>query len=343
MDSSRSRKRSLASQSIDLSAPSTSGSPTEDEQGTLAPRTRTGRYRPHAFFDNPPSPSASGTSTPTSPLPGFKGAKHGKTSPYSGQPGDSDIGEHSKYHHQGHNSSSQVIEREIGPEARIAFAHFGYIYALHMIPRPNGGAWLVSGSGDSDIKIWQCSRGGGLSLIRTFPDLSGAVHSFAFRDALLFAGMQEGQIGVWDLETSACIRKIEVNDSDVLCMSVLGEDLYAGKADGKVFRTDGKFNSTAGWKAHKGIVLSSTIVPASQGLGGWELITAGNDSYVKVSVLLDSNGLALISTQIWSIISSKESSLPGESGVEGESDSMLHALAKLVAVPTVSDETHRER
>jgi di- and tripeptidase len=32
-----------------------------------------------------------------------------------------------------------------------------------------------------------------------------------------------------------------------------------------------------------------------------------------------------------------------EVAVEGEGDVMLYALSKLVAVPTISDEAHRER
>ena len=202
---------------------------------------RTGRYKPHRFFDNPPT---SGTSTPR-------------------------------------EVNSAVEEIEITPESRLAFAHYGYVYALCLIPRPDG-AWLVSGSGDSDVKIWSTRSQGGLKLIKTFNNLNGAVHSFAIRDSLLYAGLQEGEIVVWDLETNSCIRSIEAHVADVLTMSVLGQDVYTAAADGRVLRVDDSFDCTAAWSAHSGIILSSTIVKARD---SWELITAGNDSFVKVCLL----------------------------------------------------------
>ena len=220
---------------------------------------------------------------------------------------------------------STVIEFEVAVDARQAFSHYGYIYALHLIPRPDGTAWLASGSGDSDIKIWKAEPGGGLTLMSTFSKLAGAVLSFAVRDTLLFAGLQDGQIAVWDLETGACIRTIEAHSADVLSMSVLGEDVYTAAADGRVLRFDGQFDCTAAWRAHSGIAMSSAIIEA-QHEHGWELMTAGNDSYVK----------------IWSIYAPESAASPTEALAEAEGDIMLYALSKLVAIPTVSDDVHRE-
>lgn len=166
-------------------------------------------------------------------------------------------------------------------DSRIAFAHYGYIYALHTVNRPDGSNWLISGSGDSDVKIWHCQPQGGLQFLRGFDSLAGAVLSLAFRDSLLYVGLQDGGIIVWDLETGACIRTIDAHEADVLAMSVLGGDTYTAAADGRVLRVNEEFDCTAAFKAHSGIILSSTII---QGLrDGWELITAGNDSFVKVS------------------------------------------------------------
>jgi di- and tripeptidase len=166
----------------------------------------------------------------------------------------------------------------------MSFAHYGYVYALHMTIRPDGSRWLISGSGDSDVKIWQCLPGGGLHHLRNFSGLTGAVLSFAVRDSLLFAGLQDGEIVVWDLETGACIRTIEAHDSDVLTMAVLGSEVYTAAADGRVIRVNEEFDATAAFRAHSGIILSSTIVEGTK--DGWELITAGNDSYVKVICLV---------------------------------------------------------
>lgn len=176
---------------------------------------------------------------------------------------------------------SSVVELEVTSGARIAFAHYGYVYAMHIIPRDDGTSWLVSGSGDSDVKIWLAEPGGGLALLRTFDDLNGAVLSFAVRDSLLYAGMQDGGIVIWDLETGACIRTIEAHHADVMAMAVLGNDVYTAAADGQVLRVNDEFDCTAVFRAHNGIILSSIVVKGVQ--DGWELITAGNDSYVKVS------------------------------------------------------------
>jgi di- and tripeptidase len=174
------------------------------------------------------------------------------------------------------------MEIEITVESRLAFAHYGYIYALATVSRPDGSVWLISGSGDCDVKIWLAHPQGGLQLIRHFTGLQGAVHSFAVRDSLLYAGQQDGEIKVWDLETSACIRSIQAHEADVLTMSVLGQDVYTAAADGQVLRVDERFDCTASWRAHSGIILSSTLVDGKE-KGRWELITAGNDSYIKVS------------------------------------------------------------
>ena len=47
--------------------------------------------------------------------------------------------------------------------------------------------------------------------------------------------------------------------------------------------------------------------------------------------------------QIWAVAEPSTNTSSGEIEVEGEGDTMLYALSKLVAVPTVSDEVHRER
>ena len=173
-----------------------------------------------------------------------------------------------------------VDELEVNAEDRMCFAHYGYVYALHMITRQQGPRWLVSGSGDSDVKIWLCLPGGGLRLLREFNGLSGGVLSFAVRDSLLFAGLQDGQIVVWDLETGACIRTIEAHESDVMTMSVLGSEVYTAGADGRVIRVNEQFRLHRGVQSAFGIILDSTIVEGTK--RGWELVTAGNDSYVKV-------------------------------------------------------------
>ncbi|WVF72590.1 hypothetical protein IAT40_007408 [Kwoniella sp. CBS 6097] len=295
--------------------------PVARPSGNGGPSQRTGRYKPSKFFDNPPSGacSASGTSTPRSPAIGGATPIGNRKEMFS----SADLDKLSLNERAEHPAT----ELEIGADSRIAFAHYGYIYALEMITRPDGKKWLVSGSGDSDVKIWECELGGGLTLVREFDNLPGGVLSFAVRDSLLYAGLQAGEIVVWDLETGACIRTIEAHDADVLSMSVLGGDVYTAAADGRVLRVNEEFDCTAAFKGHNGTVMSTAIVKSLRG-NVWELITTGSDSFVK----------------IWNIEVHKASLHDDEVDVdvEGEGDVMLYALSKLVAVPTVSDEAHRE-
>ncbi|WWC71750.1 uncharacterized protein I206_105709 [Kwoniella pini CBS 10737] len=289
-------------------------------QSRPGPSQRTGRYKPHHFFSNPPegaSCSASGSSTPRSPVIASTPNGSSRREFFS----SADLDKLSLNERAEHPAT----ELEISAESRIAFAHYGYVYALEIISRPHGRKWLVSGSGDSDVKIWDCAPGGGLNLVKEFDNLPGGVLSFAIRESLLYAGLQAGEICVWDLETGACIRTIEAHEADVLSISVLGGDVYTSAADGRILRLNAEFDCTAVWKAHAGTVMS-TVIASGTRKGGWELITTGSDSFVK----------------IWNVDLPKTSNHDSEVDVEGEGDVMLYALSKLVAVPTVSDDAHRE-
>lgn len=263
-----------------------------DSSDPKRPSLRTGRYKPHSFFDNPPSGNISGSSTPrgsaTSPVSAKRHHFSASDIDKMKEPRDAQEAAASS---PVPSSDSGVVEIEIDVESRLAFAHYGYVYTLQIIHRPDGSCWLVSGSGDCDVKIWLAHEQGGLQLIQNFTSLNGAVHCFAVRDSLLYAGQQDGEIKTWDLETGACIRSIQAHEADVLTMCVLGDDVYTAAADGRVLRLDEHFDCTAAWRAHSGIILSSTIVKAKD---RWEFITAGNDSFVKVNRVSLCEGLQLI-------------------------------------------------
>ncbi|BEI87726.1 uncharacterized protein CcaverHIS019_0104440 [Cutaneotrichosporon cavernicola] len=284
----------------------------QQSNGASTPSQRSGRYKPHTFFDTPPADVRSGTSTPRTPM---AQPVCGSRSTYLSVEREVE-------------AEPEAVEFEVDCDSIVFSAHYGYVYALEMIRRLDGTWWLASGSGDSDIKIWHCNPGGGLSLVREFNGLTGAVLSFAHRDSLLYAGLQDGEIDVWDLETGARIRTIEAHESDVMAMTVLGSDVYTGAADGRVLRINGAFDCTAAFNAHGDSVLACTIVRAAAG-PGYELITAGNDSFVKIWTSLGTSLKSIHDTDV-------------EVDLESNADVMLYALSKLVAIPTVSDEKHRE-
>lgn len=209
----------------------------------------------------------------------------------------------------------------------VSSAHYGYIYCMTLFKRAGDTMWLVSGSGDSDVKVWECQPHGGLKFLFTFDCLSGAVFSLVSRDDLLFAGLQDGTIKVWDLETKACIRTILAHKSDVLSMSLVGTDLYTASAEGQILRFDASFDCTATFQAHSGAILSTVVVPINE--DRFEFITAGHDAYVKLWRLPRMN-------------SRSASAQSADLNVAADGDVMLYALSKLVAIPSVSDNAHRE-
>lgn len=284
----------------------------QQSNGTSTPGQRSGRYKPHSFFDTPPADMRSGTSTPRTPV---------------AQPVCSSRSTYLSVEREV-EAEPEAVEFEVDCDSIVFYAHYGYVYALETIKRPDGARWLASGSGDSDIKIWECTPGGGLNLVREFNSLAGAVLSLAYRDSLLYAGLQDGEIDVWDLETGARIRTIEAHESDVMAMAVLGSDVYTGAADGRVLRINGAFDCTAAFNAHADSVLACTVVRTAGG-PGYELVTAGNDSFVKIWTSLGTSLKSIHDTDV-------------EVDLESNADVMLYALSKLVAIPTVSDEKHRE-
>lgn len=266
---------------------------------------RSSRIKPHSFFNSRPgSPDlyrtspASSTSFPFPKTPSRPATPH----------------------------ATSIPDRIIIPHNNVvSSAHYGYIYCMTLFKRSNDVTWLVSGSGDSDVKIWECRPAGGLKFLFSFDGLSGAVFSLGSRDDLLFAGLQNGQVKVWDMETKACIRTILAHSSDVLSLALVGTDLYTASAEGQVLRFDASFDCTATFQAHSGAILSTFIMPINE--DRFELITAGHDAYVKLWRLPRTPGSASQSTDI-------------NMGADG--DVMLYALAKLVAIPSVSDNAHRE-
>jgi di- and tripeptidase len=73
-------------------------------------------------------------------------------------------------------------------------------------------------------------------LLHTFAPHQGGVLSVVVSSTgLVFAGSQDGQIKVWDLETRTLVRTLVAQENvDVLSLSVLGAEVYACSANGYV-------------------------------------------------------------------------------------------------------------
>lgn len=135
------------------------------------------------------------------------------------------------------------------PESSVIYsAHYGYLYCLALVPTGrehdveneakayNGPIHLVSGSGDECVKLWLLSADQMPQLIHTFSCAHGAVLSLAVRGHdTVFAGCQDGFVDVLDLDTKTVVRVLSITaGEDVLALSILQGDLYAGEAAGVI-------------------------------------------------------------------------------------------------------------
>lgn len=121
-------------------------------------------------------------------------------------------------------SAANVVESE----------HFGYIYCMTVIDEGSSGVTLATGSGDEAVKIWKCTPSGP-SVVHTFECNYGAVLALVGQGQTLYGGCQDGHIKVLDLETNTLVRSIIVDEAvDILALSLIGSDLYASSANGKV-------------------------------------------------------------------------------------------------------------
>ncbi|RDB17979.1 putative di- and tripeptidase DUG2 [Hypsizygus marmoreus] len=222
----------------------------------------------------------------------------------------------------------------IPAENVIDSAHYGYIYCMAIFDGGGHSVQLATGSGDETVKLWDCTEKGPV-LVHEFECTHGAVLALIARGETIYAGCQDGYVKVLDLETKTLVRTILVQECvDILSMSMINSDLYTCSANGYIKRWSPSFDCTASWKAHSGIVLSSTITPRNGSTNsGFRLITGGNDNYIHV----------------WEItpprrrphnthhgITATDEILPGDGGQQSAIDTMTYALSKFVSIPSIS-------
>ncbi|KAJ2735131.1 hypothetical protein H4R23_002266, partial [Coemansia sp. Cherry 401B] len=88
---------------------------------------------------------------------------------------------------------------------------------------------------DGSIHVWRLANG--VELVDTLERGDSddeCIHALALDDELLFAGLQNGDIEVWDLETCQRIRTLGGGATSALSLAVHAHCLYAGAADGSL-------------------------------------------------------------------------------------------------------------
>ncbi|KAH8077043.1 Zn-dependent exopeptidase [Cristinia sonorae] len=222
-------------------------------------------------------------------------------------------------------------------------AHYGYIYCMALSPSTYEGSddkpasakdeiRLVTGSGDSSVKLWSLPAGVP-TLEHTFDCGSGAVLALTVRANTVYAGCQDGYVKVLDLETRTCVRTILVQEGvDVLSMSMLDSDLYTCSANGQIQRWSSSFDLSASWDGHSGIILSSLIVlsetPKDNADGASKpravLITGGNDDYIKLWDVEPPTARISDQTELDQVQQ------------DPHNDTLLYALSKFISIPSIS-------
>lgn len=191
------------------------------------------------------------------------------------------------------DSGGSVRTLLVPPSSAVPSAHFGYVYCLALLTLEGDAQHptvLASGSGDETVKLWHATRAG-LSLLATLesPNADGnAVLALASWKTTLFAGLQGGEVEVWDLETCTLVRTIRAHSDDVICLETCAESglLFTAGADGNVHTWDRSFRRINRVQAHEGIVLSMTKVrtPAKSGEAARvaQLVTGSSDNFIRI-------------------------------------------------------------
>lgn len=80
---------------------------------------------------------------------------------------------------------------------------------------------LLSGGGDGVVKLWSIDSN--TSRIEQMRELSGGdsgVLSMVVQDSLLYCGLTDGEICIWDLDTCQLIRSVKAHCEDVLTLCI---------------------------------------------------------------------------------------------------------------------------
>lgn len=92
---------------------------------------------------------------------------------------------------------------------------------------------LLSGGGDGAVKMWTLGgEGRGIEELRVFSGGDSGVLSMVEEEGLLYCGLTDGEICIWDLDTCQLVRSVRSHCDDVLTMSINGNFMFSGSASG---------------------------------------------------------------------------------------------------------------
>ena len=209
------------------------------------------------------------------------------------------------------------------------FAHYGYVYCMLLAKGIVSGEEerevLISGGGDGVIKVWSLdSNDSGriheMCRLENERDEGCSVLSIALDGTILYSGLLDGEVNVWDLETRQLVRSLQAHRDDVLTMTIGGGFLFSGGVFG-FFNKFNRQNERKGRrKAHDGRILASAF---SNHDNKPIYVTGGNDNAIAV----------------WDVRDCMDSPSSDKNTIQ---DQLLESLRSLVSFHTVSSDSRQK-
>lgn len=99
-----------------------------------------------------------------------------------------------------------------------------------------GNEVLVTAGGDGTIKVWSiCDlEKAGLVAIHQFKNASTSVLSLAQNGIFLYAGLANGRVHVYSLDSQQLVQKINIGFEDVTALQVVNGVVFCGSSSGDV-------------------------------------------------------------------------------------------------------------
>ena len=148
-------------------------------------------------------------------------------------------------------------------KAAPAFSLAGHSATVHAVAFSPDGRWIISGSADQTIRIWDSESG---ALRQTLGGNIGKIYTLAIarNGRVLAGGGEAGAIQLWDLATGELIRKIAGHQGAIhaLVFSSEGTRLYSAGADKKLrgwHPQSGALETT--FQGHSAAVLALALSP----------------------------------------------------------------------------------
>lgn len=93
---------------------------------------------------------------------------------------------------------------------------------------------LVTGGGDGSIRVWSLDSldRTGLTAIHKFKDTSASVLTLAQSGIFLYAGLADGRVHVYNLDSRRLVQRIKVDTENVTTVQVVDGVAFCGTGNG---------------------------------------------------------------------------------------------------------------